>query len=71
LELARNDQSTATAVTLLDGRTLGVAVGTIDTAVPWEWPQNLATAFAVIKELTGVHGHLLSFRMTTIRAGDC
>ena len=63
-------RSRATTFALLNGRTPGVAVGTIHTAVPGQWSQNSATAFAVIEKLTGILGHFLPFGMTALRAGN-
>jgi hypothetical protein len=68
---ARNGRSATTAVTLLAGRTLGIAIGAIHTAVPRKRSQDLTTASAVIEKLTGICGHFLFLGMTTIRAGDC
>lgn len=65
---AANGHSTATTLIFLHRRTARVAIGTIDTAVSGQRTQGLATSFAIIKKLTGIHGHFLCFGMTAIWA---
>ena len=57
-------------VTLLYGRALHVTIGAIHAAIPGKRPQNLTTALAIVKKLTGVRGHFFSLGVTTFGADD-
>jgi hypothetical protein len=54
----------------LDRRTWDAAIGAEYATIAGFWFYQAMTAFAFVKPLTGVSGHLFGFAITTHRAGQ-